>query len=209
MAYTFPLVSYLSTANSSAFQFGTGEFSISQWVNPFTAASHYRGIISVGRFNNGIMIRSQPSGLSGNDNLYIANISYNYQPYNYLTVNKFNHLVLTRIGTNVLMYINNSVVLSVTNSSNIAPVDSTFIGSTVHVPANTWDGQIAETAIWGAGLTAAEVNSLYVGFSANQIRPQSLLFYAPLISNLIDVSRGLAITNNNGATPSTHPRIYT
>ena len=40
------------------------------------------------------------------------------------------------------------------------------------------------------------------------IRPQSLVFYAPLIRNLIDAKGGRTITNNNGATVAVHPRIY-
>jgi len=68
-------------------------------------------------------------------------------------------------------------------------------------------GSIAETAIWNVELTAAEIASLAAGFTPDQIRPQSLQFYAPLIRNLADLRLGRTITNVNGATVSTHPRI--
>jgi len=69
-------------------------------------------------------------------------------------------------------------------------------------------GQIAEVGIWNAALTAAEIASLANGMTCEKIRPQSLVFYAPLVRDLIDQKGGLAITNNNAATVSNHPRIY-
>lgn len=69
-------------------------------------------------------------------------------------------------------------------------------------------GDIAEVAVWDVALTDDEVVSLSKGFKPTRIRPQSLVFYSPLIRNLQDLSGGLAITNNNTATVSAHPRIY-
>ena len=66
----------------------------------------------------------------------------------------------------------------------------------------------AEVGIWNAALTADEVASLAKGMSCDKVRPQSLVFYAPLVRNLIDQKGGLAITNNNGATVANHPRVY-
>ena len=70
------------------------------------------------------------------------------------------------------------------------------------------DGQIAEVGIWNAALTSEEVASLAKGMTCDKIRPQSLVFYAPLVRDLIDQKGGLTITNNNGATITTHPRVY-
>lgn len=69
-------------------------------------------------------------------------------------------------------------------------------------------GTIAEIGIWSATLTAAEVASLAKGMTCDKVRPQNLVFYAPLVRDLIDAKSGLAITNNNGATVAPHPRIY-
>jgi hypothetical protein len=69
-------------------------------------------------------------------------------------------------------------------------------------------GQLAEVGIWNAALTAAEIASLAKGMTCDKIRPQSLVFYAPLVRDLIDQKGGLTITNNNGATVATHPRVY-
>jgi hypothetical protein len=73
---------------------------------------------------------------------------------------------------------------------------------------NCWDGQIAEAAVYNAALTASEVASLANGMTCDKIRPQNLVFYAPLVRNLIDQKGGLTITNNNGATVANHPRVY-
>jgi hypothetical protein len=68
--------------------------------------------------------------------------------------------------------------------------------------------QIAEVGIWNADLTAAEIASLAKGMTPNKVRPQSLVFYAPLVRDLTDQKGGLTITNNNAATVANHPRIY-
>ncbi len=69
-------------------------------------------------------------------------------------------------------------------------------------------GSIAEFGIWSAALTADEIASLAKGMTCDKIRPQSLVFYAPLVRDLIDQKGGLTITNNNGATVANHPRVY-
>lgn len=70
------------------------------------------------------------------------------------------------------------------------------------------DGYIGDFGVWNAAITADEVVSLSKGFACSKIRPQSLVFYAPLSRNLTDVRGNLAITNNNAATVANHPRIY-
>jgi hypothetical protein len=69
-------------------------------------------------------------------------------------------------------------------------------------------GLIAEVGIWNAALTAAEIASLAKGMTCDKVRPQSLVFYAPLVRDLIDAKGGLTITNNNTATVANHPRVY-
>jgi hypothetical protein len=70
------------------------------------------------------------------------------------------------------------------------------------------DGLIAEVGIWNAALTAAEIASLAKGMTCDKVRPNALVFYAPLIRSLQDLSRAAAITNNNTATVANHPRVY-
>ena len=70
------------------------------------------------------------------------------------------------------------------------------------------DGELADIGIWSAALTAAEIASLAKGMTCDKIRPQSLVFYAPLVRDLNDQKGGLTITNNNGAPVANHPRVY-
>jgi hypothetical protein len=70
------------------------------------------------------------------------------------------------------------------------------------------NGRIAEVGIWNTDLTAAEIASLAKGMTCDKVRPQSLVFYAPLVRDLVDVKGGLTITNNNTATVANHPRVY-
>ena len=67
---------------------------------------------------------------------------------------------------------------------------------------------MAEVGIWNVALTAEEIASLADGFTCDKVRPQSLVFYAPLVRDLIDHKGGLTITNNNTATVAAHPRVY-
>ncbi len=71
-----------------------------------------------------------------------------------------------------------------------------------------FNGAIAEVGVWSAALNADEILSLSRGITCDKVRPQSLVFYAPLIRNLQDVRGGLTITNNNTATVANHPRVY-
>jgi hypothetical protein len=108
-----------------------------------------------------------------------------------------------------------SVFLNGTNSSTNTGA-STPVGvnkieiafRTDVTPGLFLDGRLAEVGIWNAALTAQEVASLAKGMTCDKVRPQSLVFYAPLVRDLIDQKGGLTITNNNGATVNQHPRVY-
>jgi hypothetical protein len=68
------------------------------------------------------------------------------------------------------------------------------------------DAKIAESAIWNVALTAAEIATLAAGYSPLFVRPQSLVFYAPIIRELNNLKGGV-LTNNGSAAVSVHPRI--
>ena len=101
-----------------------------------------------------------------------------------------------------------------TNTTNNAPTNAniTRIGIGAQfiqsVTVSQTNGRIAEVGIWNAALTAAEVASLAKGMTPDKIRPQSLVFYAPLVRDINDQKGGLTVTNNNAATDAAHPRIY-
>jgi hypothetical protein len=99
--------------------------------------------------------------------------------------------------------------------------DTTSAGSAISSPAvlvgarrqnsllgTYYTGLIAEVGIWDVALTPEEIASLAKGMTCDKVRPQSLVYYAPLVRELQDVRGGLTITNNNGATVANHPRVY-
>jgi hypothetical protein len=88
---------------------------------------------------------------------------------------------------------------------NTLTVGGRFLGGSIGLFAV---GRIAEVGIWNVALTADEIASLADGMTCDKVRPQSLVFYAPLVRSLQDIRRGLTITNNNTATVANHPRVY-
>lgn len=111
-------------------------------------------------------------------------------------------------GTNRL-FINGSQVATASFSVDQYESPVFTIGGILYSgsSANNFNGTIAEAGIWNVALTDDEILGLARGFTPNQIRPQSLQLYAPLVRNLIDVRGGRAIANVNGATVATHPRV--
>ncbi len=128
-------------------------------------------------------------------------------------VNAWNHGcgVFTSTASRTV-YLNgaNAVTQSSTNAPNTADINAVYIGTqlTSNSFVNYFEGDIAEVGIWNVALTAAEVASLAKGMTCDKIRPQNLVFYAPLVRNLQDAKGGLTITNNGGAIAATHPRVY-
>lgn len=98
---------------------------------------------------------------------------------------------------------------STQNTTSIVPssIDRVLVGS-ASTATFMHNGDLADFAIWNVELTDAEIASLSKGFKASRIRPQSLVFYAPLIRNINEVRGGIALTNNNTATVANHPRVY-
>jgi hypothetical protein len=106
---------------------------------------------------------------------------------------------------------NNGTAGTENTNSLPAPTNISAIGIGYGARTNPFgylNGRVSECAIWNVALTSAEIDSLSKGFKPTRIRPQSLVFYAPLIRTAQDVRGGLAITNNNGATVADHPRVY-
>ena len=106
----------------------------------------------------------------------------------------------------------NTSLLTATNATNVADSAQSMgigIGALYRAsPAGYSAMKAADAALWNAFLTDDEITSLSKGFKPYRIRPQSLVFYAPLIRNLQDTKGGLALTNNNTATVTDHPRVY-
>jgi hypothetical protein len=115
--------------------------------------------------------------------------------------------------TNALRTIYWNGVASTANTTSVTPFTATRIQigrrpNTIATGAAFLTGNVAESGIWNAALSPAEIASLAKGMTCDKVRPQNLVFYAPLVRDLIDQKGGLTITNNNGATVAAHPRVY-
>jgi hypothetical protein len=92
-----------------------------------------------------------------------------------------------------------------TTSNNVA-LETMRIGRGAYL--NAWStGDFAELGMWQATLTAEEVASLAKGMTCDKIRPQSLVYYTPLIRDIQDLARGMTLTDTN-STVANHPRVY-
>lgn len=111
-----------------------------------------------------------------------------------------------------VIYVDGSVV---TITGEFSPTGTLLTNSDAYVIGNygdtstTWDGRIAEWAVWDAILTAAEHAALGRGIDPRLIRPQSLVSYIPLYgaqSPEPDWKNATGATVS-GAVAIAHPRL--
>lgn len=103
----------------------------------------------------------------------------------------------------------NTTNIGTQNAANTITIGArwnTTLGN--YAGGSSHSNDIAEVGVWDIDLTADEIVSLSKGMTCDKVRPDRLVFYAPLVRNLIDYSGGLTITNNNTATVAVHPRVY-
>jgi hypothetical protein len=170
-------------------------------INP--GASANEPYIHMGHRNNGIVA----AGLIDASGTVFTAVN---SPSNTFAIGTQFWIAATFTSSKVDVFFNGSNVGS--SSNLVTSFPSGFARTSIasldrQLPTAYVAGSIAETAIWNVELTAAEIASLAAGFTPDQIRPQSLQFYAPLIRNLADLRLGRTITNVGGAGVSTHPRI--
>lgn len=127
------------------------------------------------------------------------------------TAHVWNHACGIEINSaNRIVYLNGGNTGTNTTAKNVIGLVELKIGavSSSGIVVNHMSGKIAEVGIWNAELTAAEITSLADGMTCDKVRPQNLVFYTPLVRDLVDAKGGLTITNNNAATAAAHPRVY-
>lgn len=112
-------------------------------------------------------------------------------------------------STSRTAYLNGTAATTNTNNLTVGTVTVLTIGGSRVNGTNEYStSEISEVGIWDVALTGAEITSLSRGFKPPRIRPQSLVFYAPLIRDLSDVRKGVTITNSNACPVAVHPRVY-
>jgi hypothetical protein len=197
---------YLSTASAPA---SGSPMTIAVWFYPTASLTQVLGCVgqSSGTHRNqltyeGGALRAFAVGTGGNVQAQGGTT----------TLNAWNHACAV-FGSAASREIFANGASAATNTSNLgtqnAATGAQFGARTAsNVTSFYFSGNIAEVGIWNAALTAAEIASLAKGMTCDKIRPQNLVFYAPLIRDLSDNKGGLTITNNNGAVVANHPKIY-
>lgn len=199
----------LSIASTSAFAF-SGDLTVAALVslsglNANTSASYVSDFRASGQTNNftlGVI------NISGSGKMYGFGGGVDATGSTTLALNTTHSLVWRRSGTGVRYFANGldngGFTTSYSQSSSPCVIGARYTQAVEFV-----NGSIAEFAIWNAALSDSEIVALSRGFTPDQIRPQSIQFYAPLVRSFVDMRGGLTITNNNDATVATHLRIIT
>jgi hypothetical protein len=210
MAYEFAAASsqYLSTASSPAS--GT-PMTIASWVRPIQTTLT-QAIVAVG-VTSGVDRNQIGIAAGGAAQVAVQGGAAFSQVIsgNALTVNVWQHLCGTFTNTSLRDLYQDGVntATGTTTINTQSGATSLLIGARYNTSLGLYaSSNIAEVGVWNAALTAAEIASLAKGMTCDKVRPQSLVFYAPLVRDLIDYKGGLTITNNNTATVANHPRVY-
>ncbi len=123
---------YLTVANNTALQMGSGDFTIEYWWYPTSIAS-YRNPIDKGYTGSGALLLQTGNG-DGRIIVY-ASGSAVITASTAVAVNAWNHMALVRSGTSLVLYLNGASVGSATNSTNFNNTAALGIGATATAPS--------------------------------------------------------------------------
>ena len=152
----FPGSSYLSIATNTAFNCGTGDFTVEAWVNISSYPGSYPLIIgnNNGSFSAGALVLTAQNFTSGGANkisLSAYDVNSGAATLAAASTNTFgswSHIALVRNGTSLVLYINGSSSASITISAGV-----------------TFDWGKSGLLIGGGNWDAA--NSYYLGYISN------------------------------------------
>jgi hypothetical protein len=206
---------YLSTASAPVTSW---PLTMACWFNVVNVTTQYV-LMCVGKLNENERFILQAAGHVAGDPVatnYIESggTSYRADSTTGFSANTWSHACAVHASASSrTAYLNAGSVGTNTGFATLSNtgINAVLIGaqSNISHPAQSYtSGLIAEVGIWNVALTADEIASLAKGMTCDKVRPQSLVFYTPLVRNLQDLSRGLTITNNNTATVANHPRVY-
>jgi len=214
MAYNFNGTNqYLSTVSAPA---SGAPMTLALWIFRTSTAIN-QSVVSVGAnagtHRNQINLRSGSSPAFAVEAIAIgATATSRAVTSSATTANQWDHVCCVySSATSRFAYLNGSASAEDTTnvgSQNAATGLQVATRIANNATGNLTQGLMAEVGIWDVALTADEVASLAAGMTCDKVRPQSLVFYAPLVRDLQDVRGGLTITNNNTATVANHPRVY-
>jgi hypothetical protein len=125
-----------------------------------------------------------------------------------IATNTWTHIGATVTTTASALFVNGvktSGAVGLNTAQNALGIGAVLRSST----ADFFNGTIAEGAIWSTELSDDEMTSLYKGFKAYRICPNSLFSYVPIIRSNQEITSNQDYAENNGPfTVETHSRVY-
>lgn len=209
---------YFTSGDNEYLSVGNGivaghPLSISAWVYPDTDGAAIYRICAVRNAGSADGYLFRVRGDLGGDPLsaYVVNQGVAdglAESAGGVNFNAWNHAgAVFATVTSRTVYLNGTATAG--DADDVTGIDAPDAFEISQATTRTWDGAIAEVAVWGAALTGAEMASLNAGANPLTIRPQSLAFYGPLWRDEDeDYVGGLSLTAHNGPTVATHPPIY-
>jgi hypothetical protein len=95
-----------------------------------------------------------------------------------------------------------------TSNTPDATMNMVIVGARQDGTSGSWDGDVAETAIWDVALSDDEVVALSLGYSPQLIRPASLVFYCPVFRQIAtDLVTGASLDIVGTPTDERHTRM--
>lgn len=120
------------------------------------------------------------------------------------------HVAATYSAGTANVYVDGTNVATISSiTMGTVSLNTTAIGGLLRAtPILLFSGAIARPCIYSVALTDGELDALSDGIAPDSIRPQSLLFYAPIIRNFQDLKGAVTITDNGPVTQSNSPRMF-
>jgi len=113
-------------------------------------------------------------------------------------------------STSRVVYLNGTSASASTTVSFPTSLDHFYVGCEYRAARYTFEGDVAEEAVWNAALSASEIQKMYRGWSPELTRPDSLVHYSRLkrdAATEVDLIGTTDLTRSGTTATATHPTI--
>ena len=173
---------YVEVSNSTDFDFGTGDFTWSLWVD-YKTHVNYSGLLYTGISNSRYRLKFQTSGQilfmqNADGDSQVANLGTN------ITGTGWHHLCLVRSSGIITTYLDGSAVDTDSRAGNVNSLGSDLIIG--RNGSSYFNGQIDEVALFNTALSASKIQQIYDATAVVGGVPQTAnLFTGGLSSSLV------------------------
>ena len=156
---------------------------------------HYISLLTY----SGSNIRAQTRGAGG--------AAYATGPSSY-SAGTWQHIAgVFRNSASRIAYLDGVAGTENTTNRNASGMDRIVIGELAGPTSKSYDGSLADCAIWDVALSAEDVSALALGFNPSLIQPSNLVSYYPFVREYIDQYGNNELTPNNTVNYSEHAAV--